>query len=43
VSHPTHLIEIIEVEDYNEFGFKKYIGQKLKGDLQQAQTIFVYR
>ncbi len=25
--HSTHLIEIIEAEDYNEFGFKKNIGQ----------------
>jgi hypothetical protein len=28
VFHPTHLIEIIEAEDYNQFGFKKFIGQK---------------
>jgi len=26
--HPNHLIEVIEAEDYNEFGFKKYVGQK---------------
>jgi hypothetical protein len=31
VFHPTHLIEIIEAQGYNEFGFKKYTGQKSYG------------
>jgi hypothetical protein len=35
VFHPTHLIEIIEAEDYKEFGFKKYIGQKSYGRIKK--------
>ncbi|MDQ6863476.1 MAG: hypothetical protein M3044_06600 [Thermoproteota archaeon] len=33
--HPTHSISIIEAEDYNEFGFKKYTGQKSYGRIKK--------
>jgi hypothetical protein len=29
------LNEIIQAEDYNEFGFKKYIGQKSYGRIKE--------